>query len=90
MNEPKTIPLDLPYNPEDKMMTPTQAADYIGVSMVSIGRYLNLKTNALPSYRISNRVVRIKPSELYEWLEKRKGTSEDYKKSMLRLGNYKQ
>ena len=89
MNEYKETPLDLPYDPSEKMLTSEQAAEYLGVSMVTIGRYLNLRKNALPSYRFSNRIVRIKKVDLDKWVEERRGTSRDYKKSEFRLGNYK-
>lgn len=86
---PKETPLDLPYSPEEKMLSPQQAAEFIGVSMVTIGRYLNMKNNPLPAYRLSNRIVRIKPEELQGWIDKRKGTFKDYKNSELNIKNYK-
>ncbi len=87
MTEIKTTPLDLPYDPSEQMLTSEQAAAYLGVSMVTIGRYLNFRKNALPSYRFSNRIVRIKKADLDKWIEERKGTSRDYKGSDLNVKN---
>jgi len=75
------IPLDFPYNPEEKMLTPQQAADLLGISTITIGRYINLKTNPMPCYRISNRMVRINPQQMMEWVAKRSSMFADHRQS---------
>lgn len=77
----KEIPLDTPYDPNEKMFSPTEAAEYLGISKITLGRYLNMEKNPMPSYRISNKIVRIRPVEMMAWILKRRGTSEEYLQS---------
>lgn len=59
-------------------MTPTEVAEFLGVSNITVSRYLNKSTNPLPCYRLSNRVVRIKMADLQKWMENKEGTYKEY------------
>ena len=78
MKQIREIALDLQYDPEEKMLTPEEAAKRLGISKITLGRYLNMEKNPLPSYRISNKIVRIRPVEMLAWILKRQGTQNEY------------
>lgn len=49
-------------------LSPKQAALKIGVSLVTLYRYLNLEKNPLPAYKITGGNVRILQDELTAWV----------------------
>lgn len=52
----------------DYLMTPKEVAKYMGVSKMTVSKYLNKETNPIPAIRISPGLVRIRKVLLDEWL----------------------
>lgn len=50
-------------------LSPEEAAQKLGVSIVTLYRYINQKYGKLPSYKISSSNVRISESELNDWVK---------------------
>jgi len=55
---------------KEKWLTPAEAAKHLGVSMATIYRYLNAPKNPLPSYKLSESMIRIEIIELNKWVKK--------------------
>lgn len=53
-----------------QLLSPEDVAHIILVDVSTVYRYLKLKENPLPSFKISKNVIRIKKDELYSWMEK--------------------
>lgn len=48
--------------------TPEEVAQMLSVSLVTVYRYMKRKKNPLPYYKISNRKLLVRISELEEWV----------------------
>ncbi len=46
-----------------------QVAKYLGVNVSTIYRYMKDETNPLPTFQLSEKTIRVKKSELQDWLE---------------------
>jgi len=46
-----------------------QVAEYLGVHINTVYKYLKDEKNPLPSFRVSERTIRVKKVELDKWLE---------------------
>lgn len=46
-----------------------EVAEYLGVHINTIYKYLKDEQNPLPTFRISERIIRVKKSELDAWLK---------------------
>lgn len=53
---------------EKKNMTPEDVAQYLGVNISTIYRYLTQTINPLPSYKITRKNIIIKKEELDSWI----------------------
>lgn len=49
-------------------LSPAQAAKRIGVSRVTLYRYINKKDNPLPAYKLSSSTIKISCEELDQWI----------------------
>jgi len=52
-------------------LSPKEAAELLGLSENTISRYLNYADNPLPSYKISDKTIRIRKDELIKWVEEK-------------------
>jgi len=46
-----------------------QVAKYLGVNVSTIYRYIRDENNPLPTFQINEKTIRVKKSELQDWLE---------------------
>lgn len=51
-------------------LSPEEAAEHIGVSLATIYRYLNEIADPIPSYKLAGKSIRIKRTELDQWIIK--------------------
>lgn len=52
-----------------EFLTLEDVAEFLGIHISTVYRYIHDKKNPLPTFRISKQVIRVKKVELDKWLE---------------------
>jgi len=60
-----------------QFLTLEEVAEYLGVHINTVYKYLKDESNPLPTFKISGRVIRVKKEELDKWLETYKKENEN-------------
>lgn len=50
-------------------LSPKETATWLGISMATIYRYINLAVDPIPCYKISESNIRIEVAELEKWVK---------------------
>lgn len=53
---------------QTEWLSPSQAAKRLGVSRVTLYRYINQKSNPLPAYKLSTSTIKINSEEIDKWV----------------------
>lgn len=54
---------------DTKYLSPAQVAEKLNVDVSTIYRYINRETQPLPTYKITEKTIRIDPEKLNNWLK---------------------
>ncbi len=52
-----------------EFLSPEDISKILLVDISTVYRYINLEEGALPSFKLSKKVIRVKKADLYKWID---------------------